>query len=285
PALPGRARHREIAGRDEADRSDREAGREAHLVRQLGRNRLPEHPSALAGRVFVEVDDLLHVAPALRDDLAHLGRHGPRKVLLLPAKDPCGLEEQLAAPRGRRLLPLVEGFFCLANRLVELVLRGQRECRQGLARRRVVRLEALPVRLPPLAADEEAVLLDHVLAERSKVRPGYDVIVGSATDLRDASTTGSSEYRTMARAASRRPSATTSGDNGRTSAANRFRHAFGPTHAVRHPNARPVSTSEGLSPTIHAPRGRAPRSRAAARSIPGRGFRHAQSDKTLCGQW
>src|SRR2546428_722978 len=190
----------------------------------------------------------------------------------------------LAAQRGGRLLPLVEGFFRMAARLIELVLRGQRNCRQGLAGRRVARLEALPVRFPPLAADEEAVFLDHVLAERSKVRPGYDVIVGSAMDLRAASTTGSSEYRTMARAASRRPSATTSGDNGRTAAANRFRHAFGPTHAVRHPNARPVSTSEGLSPTIHAPRGRTPRSRAAARSIPGRGFRHAQSDKTLCGQ-
>src|SRR5881296_999680 len=175
-------------------------------------------------------------------------------------------------------------FFRVVDRLTELVLRGQREGRQGLARRRVVRLEALPVRFPPLAADEEAVLLDHVLAEGSKVRPGYDVIVGSATDLRAASATGPSEYRTMARAASRRPSATTSGDNGRTSSANRFRHAFGPTHAVRHPKARPVSTSDGLSPTIHAPRGRTPRSRAAARSIPGRGFRHAQADKTLCGQ-
>src|SRR5207245_646145 len=212
PALPRRDRHGEIARAERADRADREAGRETHLVRQLGRHRLPEHPSALARRVFVEVDDLLHVAAALRDDLAHLGRHGPREVLLLPAKDPCGLEEQLAAPRGRRLLPLVEGFFCLADRLVELVLRGQRECRQGLARRRVARLEALPVRFPPLAADEEAVLLDHVLAERCKVRPGYDVIVGSAMDLRDASTTGFSEYRTMARAAARSQPAAASGD-------------------------------------------------------------------------
>src|SRR5207249_11758721 len=113
----------------------------------------------------------------------------------------------------------------------------------GLARRRGGRLGARPVRRRPLAADEEAVLLDHVLAEGSKVRPGYDVIVGSATDLRAASATGPSEYRTMARAAYRRPSATTSGDNGRTSAAKRFRQDFEPTHAVRHPNARPVSTS------------------------------------------
>src|SRR5207244_12082878 len=125
--------------------------------------------------------------------------HGPREVLLLPAEDPRGLEEQLTAARSRRLLPLGEGFFRIADRLVELVLRGQREGRQGLARRWVVRLEALPVRFPPLAADEEAVLLDHVLAEVSKVRPGYDVIVGSATALRSASATGASESRSMSR--------------------------------------------------------------------------------------
>src|SRR5207247_9743506 len=79
-----------------------------------------------------------------------------------------------------------------------------------------------------------------VLAEGCKVRRGYDVIVGSAWDLRAASKTGSSPYRMIARAPSKRLSATTSGDQGRTSAANRFRHAFGPTHAVRQPKARPV---------------------------------------------
>src|SRR5207247_6547199 len=88
-------------------------------------------PAALAGRVLVEVDDLLHVSAALCDDLAHLRRHGPRKLLLLPAEDPSGLEEQLAASRGRRVLPFLERTFSVTDRLVELVLRGERKGRQN----------------------------------------------------------------------------------------------------------------------------------------------------------
>src|SRR5439155_1028039 len=78
------------------------------------------------------------------------------------------------------------------------------------------------------------------------------------------STTRSSESRMIAEAAAKRLSATTSGDHGRTSAAKRLLHAFGPTHATRHPKARPVCTSRGLSPTIHAVLGRTPRSSSAA---------------------
>src|SRR5947209_7967250 len=170
PALPGRDRHREIPGRDQADRSDREAGRQAHLVRQLGRHGLPEHPATLAGRVLVEVNDLLDIAAALRDDLAHFRRHGSREVLFLPSEDTGGLQQQLSAPRRGRLLPALEGFFRMADRLVQLAVRGQGKRRQRLARRRVVRLEALPLRFPPLAADEEAVLLDHRL-RRGKQGP------------------------------------------------------------------------------------------------------------------
>src|SRR5438093_308986 len=76
-----------------------------------------------------------------------------------------------------------------------------------------------------------------VFAEGCKVRRGYHVIVGSVRDLRAASTTGSSPYRQNARAPSKRLAATTSGDHGRTSAANRFRHSSGPTPAVPQPNA------------------------------------------------
>src|SRR5207245_4518837 len=117
------------------------------------------------------------------DDLAHVRRHGSREVLLLPPENAGSLQEQLAAPWGRRLLPALEGFFRVADRLVQLAVRGQGKRRQRLARRRVVRLEALPLGLPPLAADEEAVLLDHRLRPGSKARPGYHVIVGSAADV------------------------------------------------------------------------------------------------------
>src|SRR3989442_15381683 len=82
------------------------------------------------------------------------------------------------------------------------------------------------------------------------------------------STTRSSESRIIAEAAAKRLSATTSGDHGRTSAAKRLLHAFGPTHATRHPKARPVCTSRGLSPTIHAVLGPTPRSLEAPESIP-----------------
>src|SRR5437667_223793 len=72
----------------------------------------------------------------------------------------------LAASRGRRVLPFLERTFGVTDRLVELVLRGERKGRQNLARRRIARLEALPLGLPPFAADEEAVLLDHRLRRR-----------------------------------------------------------------------------------------------------------------------
>src|SRR3989337_2359430 len=94
-ALPSGNRHGEVPRRDEADRAHGEADGQAHLVRELRRDRRPEHPPPLAGRVLEEVDDLLDVPAALCEDLPHLPRHGPREVLLLAPEDPRGLDEEL----------------------------------------------------------------------------------------------------------------------------------------------------------------------------------------------
>src|SRR5206468_2605655 len=81
--------------KETARRSNRHPDREAHLVRQLRRDRVAEHAAAFACGVLVEIDHFLDVAPALGDDFSHFRRDDPTQILLLPAEDPGGLEEQL----------------------------------------------------------------------------------------------------------------------------------------------------------------------------------------------
>ena len=55
----------------------------AHLSGSSRRDRVAEHPAALAGHQEGDVDPLLDVAPGLGDDLAHLAGHRPGEALLV----------------------------------------------------------------------------------------------------------------------------------------------------------------------------------------------------------
>lgn len=58
----------------------------------------------------------------------------------------------------------------------------------------------------------------------------------------------------------------------------------GATRIVRQPAAMPASTSDSESPMIHERFRSRSRSRAALRSIPGRGFRQLHASVVSCGQ-
>ena len=81
--LPARDRHREVPGRDDPGDADRLADAHRPLVGQLGRDRVAEHPAALAGHQEGDVDAFLDVAARLGEDLAHLAGHRPGEALLV----------------------------------------------------------------------------------------------------------------------------------------------------------------------------------------------------------
>ena len=92
----------EVAGRDDGGHADRVAEGEELFVGHLRRHRLPVQAPALAQEEVGRVDDLLDLAPRLRDRLAHLGRHDAREGLLVGLDDAPDLLDRAAAPgRGR----------------------------------------------------------------------------------------------------------------------------------------------------------------------------------------
>ena len=100
--LPARDRDREVPGRDDPGDPDRLADAHRPLVRQLARDRVAEHPAALAGHQEGDVDALLDVAAGLGDDLAHLAAHRLRQPLLVLGHQRAEAIQDLAALRGRR---------------------------------------------------------------------------------------------------------------------------------------------------------------------------------------
>src|SRR2546427_585607 len=70
-------------------------------------------------------------------------------------------KEHLAMTRSRRIPPFLERGLRGVDGLAHLLHCRVREGREDLARGRVARLEAFPLRFPPFAGDEKAVFLDH----------------------------------------------------------------------------------------------------------------------------
>ena len=79
------------------------------FVGQLGRHRVAEQPSALAGHQERDVDPLLDVAARLGQDLAHLARHGPGETFLVLRHEGAEAVQDLAALGRRRRLPGWQG--------------------------------------------------------------------------------------------------------------------------------------------------------------------------------
>jgi hypothetical protein len=99
--VPGRHRHREVAGGDDRRHPDRLAEGEQLLVRHLARHRLAVEPSALAGEEVAGVDDLLDLAAGLGQRLADLAGDQPGQGLLVLLHQPAQVLDD-PAPHRRR---------------------------------------------------------------------------------------------------------------------------------------------------------------------------------------
>ena len=101
--VPGRDRHREVAGGDDRRDADRHAEGEQLLVGHLARHGLAVEPPALAEEEVTGVDDLLDLAERLGVRLADLARDEAGERLLVGLDDPADLLDRAPAARcGRR---------------------------------------------------------------------------------------------------------------------------------------------------------------------------------------
>ena len=103
--VPGRHRHREVAGGDHRRHPDRLAEGEQLLVRHLARHRLAVEPPALAGEEVAGVDDLGDLAPGLGQRLADLGGDQAGQGLGVLLHQPAQVLDHPPPHRGRRGRP------------------------------------------------------------------------------------------------------------------------------------------------------------------------------------
>ena len=101
--VPGRHRHGEVAGGDDAGDADRHPEGEQLLVAHLRRDRLAVQPSALAEEEVAGVDDLLHLPAGLGQRLADLADDQAGQRLGIGLDQPPDRGDHPAADgRGRR---------------------------------------------------------------------------------------------------------------------------------------------------------------------------------------
>ena len=106
--LPRRDGEREVEWRDDARHPNRPAVAHRPLAPELRGDGAAEQTPPLGVRVVGGVDPLLHVAPRLEQDLAHLPRHGPGQPLLVPHQEIADPLKHLPAQRRGSPGPLSE---------------------------------------------------------------------------------------------------------------------------------------------------------------------------------
>eukprot|EP01136_Pigoraptor_vietnamica_P032356 Opistho-1_new@94111 len=147
----------EVEGRSDANDAQRVPLLKERVAGAFGGDDLSAHHAAEAHGIVADVDVLLHFAPALRKDLAHLERDEAAERVLVRAKSVANLTHNLAAHGSGHQSPVLPR---LLRRLHSVVVLGQRafaDAGDGLVRCRVHSLVHATLAAP--FVDEHAVIL------------------------------------------------------------------------------------------------------------------------------